>query len=240
MLGGVFSQVFHQFFPEVITQPTSFVLVGMGAFFAGAANVPISAIILVSEMARNYQLLAPMMLVSAIAYLFTKRWSIYEKQVLNMTESPAHLGDLTINVLEEVKVREIFGEEREVTVVPEHLPLREIIPLISEEKDSYFPVSDDEGKLVGIISLKSIRTVLFEETMQDLLVAGDIMTGFEAVTLEENLYSALKKFIENNYGQIPVVSESEPDKVLGMLSHEDLIGAYNRTIVARKIEESED
>jgi CIC family chloride channel protein len=237
MLGGVFGQLFHQVFPEIITQPTSFVLVGMGAFFAGAANVPISALIMVSEMARNYQLLAPMMLVSAIAYLFTKRWSIYERQVQNMTESPAHLGDLTVNVLEDFKVRDIFDKEENVTIIPENLPLREIIPLIYEDKNSYFPVSNDDGELVGIVSLKNIRTFLFDETVKDLLVAGDLMTIFEAVTLEENLYSALKKFIENNYGQIPVVSEMEPDRVLGMLSHEDLIGTYNRTIMARKIEE---
>jgi CIC family chloride channel protein len=240
MLGGVVGQVSHQIFPDIITQPTSFVLVGMGAFFAGAANVPISALIMVSEMARNYQLLAPMMLVSAIVYLFTKRWTIYERQVLNMTESPAHLGDLTVNVLEEIRVSDIFEDEREVTTIPGYLPLRDIIPLVADERDSYFPVSDPEGKLVGILSLKHIRSVLFEETVKDLLVAEDLMTDFRAVTLEENLYSALKKFIESNYGQIPVVSEKEPDRVLGMLSHEDVINAYNRTIMARKLEEAEE
>jgi len=240
MVGGVIGQISHQLFPDVITQPTSFVLVGMGAFFAGAANVPISALIMVSEMARNYQLLAPMMLVSAIAYLFTKRWTIYEKQVLNMTESPAHLGDLTVNVLEEIRVSDIFEEEREVTTIPSDMPLRTIIPLVADDKDSYFPVADSDGKLVGVLSLKHIRSVLFEETVQDLLVAEDLMIEFRAVTLEENLYSCLKKFIESNYGQIAVISEREPDKVLGMLSHEDVINAYNRTIMARKLEEAEE
>ncbi len=240
MLGGVVGQMSHQYFPAIITQPTSFVLVGMGAFFAGAANVPISALIMVSEMARNYQLLAPMMLVSAIAYLFTKRWTIYERQVTNMTESPAHLGDLTVNVLEEIRVSDIFEDERTVITIPEYLPLRDIIPLVAEEKDSYFPVADADSRLVGILSLKNIRSVLFEETVKDLLVAEDLMTDFRAVTLEENLYSALKKFIESNYGQIPVVSEREPDRVLGMLSHEDVISAYNRTIMARKLEETEE
>ncbi len=239
MLGGVFGQTFHGFFPEIITQPTSFVLVGMGAFFAGVANVPVSALIMVCEMAMNYNLLAPMMLVSAIAYLFTKKWSIYEKQVLNKIESPAHLGDLTVNVMEEIKVSEIFRPGEDVVIIPDHLPLREIIPLVYNKTNSYFPVSDEEGKLVGILSLKNIRKVLFEDTVKDLLVAGDMMTDFEAVWLEENLYSALRKFIEGDYGQIPVISEREPDRVLGMLSHEDLIGAYNRTIMARKLEKGE-
>jgi CIC family chloride channel protein len=239
MLGGVFGQAFHGYFPEIITQPSSFVLVGMGAFFAGAANVPISALIMVCEMARNYHLLAPMMLVSAIAYLFTKKWSIYEKQVLNKTESPAHLGDLTVNVMEEIKVSDIFADERDVVIISDYLPLREIIPLIIDRSDSYFPVSDVDGKLVGILSLKNIRKVIFEDTVKDLLVAGDLMTDFEAVRLEENLYTALSKFIEGNYGQIPVISEKEPDRVLGMLSHEDLINAYNRTIMARKFEKED-
>jgi CIC family chloride channel protein len=239
MLGGVFGQAFHGYFPEIITQPSSFVLVGMGAFFAGAANVPISALIMVCEMARNYHLLAPMMLVSAIAYLFTKKWSIYEKQVLNKTESPAHLGDLTVNVMEEIKVSDIFADERDVVIISDYLPLREIIPLIIDKTDSYFPVSDVNGRLVGILSLKNIRKVIFEDTVKDLLVAGDLMTDFEAVRLEENLYTALSKFLEGNYGQIPVISEKEPDRVLGMLSHEDLINAYNRTIMARKFEKED-
>jgi CIC family chloride channel protein len=239
MIGGVFGTIFHEAFPEIITQPTSFALVGMGAFFAGAANVPISALIMVSEMAQNYQLMAPMMLVSAIAYLFTRRWSIYEKQVMNKTHSPAHLGDLTVNVMEELRVRDVFDGERKVAIIPRSLPLREIIPLVSDTFDSHFPVADDDGALVGILSLKQIRRVMFDESVRDLIVAEDLMGDFEAVTLEENLYSALRKFIKSDYGQMPVISEKEPDRVLGMLSHEDMIAAYNRTIMARKIEEEE-
>ena len=36
---------------------------------------------------------------------------------------------------------------------------------------------------------------------------------------------------------IPVVAEDNPNKVLGLLRHEDLITAYNREIIKRKFEE---
>jgi len=80
MLGGVLGQIFYIFFPEIVTQPEIFALVGMAAFFAGAAKVPIASIIMVSEMTGGYSLLVPLMLASAISYALSGEASIYESQ----------------------------------------------------------------------------------------------------------------------------------------------------------------
>ena len=89
MLGATAGQLFHRVAPHIVTQPSEFVLVGMAAFFAGVAKVPVSSLVMVSEMTTGYGLLVPLMLTNAIAFLFTPRSiSIYEKQV-NTRAGPA-------------------------------------------------------------------------------------------------------------------------------------------------------
>ena len=58
-------------------------------FFAGAAHTPISTIIMVSEMTGNYDLLVPAMLVCIVAFMVSRRWTLYEKQL--PTRLDAHL-----------------------------------------------------------------------------------------------------------------------------------------------------
>ena len=59
-----------------------FVLVGMGGFFAGVAKVPLTALIMVSEMSGSYELLVPMMLVSMVTVtMLSSKWTLYEEQV---------------------------------------------------------------------------------------------------------------------------------------------------------------
>ena len=234
MLGGAFGQLSHQLFPHAISSPTAFVLVGMGAFFAGAAKVPISSMIMVSEMTGGYQLLVPMMLASSTAYAATSRITLYEKQVNRMADSPANMGDFTIDVLDTISVDQAFKPVETVPVVPENAKLIDLQHLVSERQESYFPVVSKEGKIVGIISLRNIRSVLFENEMNDLLIARDFMTSPVTVTPAESLRSALKKFIESDYGQIPVVDVRDENRIIGMLSHEDVIETYNREVIARK------
>jgi len=67
MLGGAFGGVCHAFFPHIVTEPSAFVLVGMGGFFAGVAKVPIAALIMVAEMTGGYSLIVPMMIVFSLS-----------------------------------------------------------------------------------------------------------------------------------------------------------------------------
>ncbi|HEY5218952.1 MAG TPA: chloride channel protein, partial [Gemmatimonadaceae bacterium] len=90
MLGGVLATLFHQ-------PAAPFVVIGMAAVFAGAAHLPIATLFMVSEMTSGYTLLVPAALAVMISYLVQMRLSsrlkyrsIYEAQVPNRAESPAH------------------------------------------------------------------------------------------------------------------------------------------------------
>jgi CIC family chloride channel protein len=49
-LGGAAGLVFQGWWPGLVQNPSSFAMVGMAGFFAAAANTPLSAVIMVSEM----------------------------------------------------------------------------------------------------------------------------------------------------------------------------------------------
>ncbi len=80
-LGGAFAGVYMLLVPGSEIPAVVFVLLGMVAFFAGAANAPISTVIIISEMTATFTLIVPFLWVSMFGYIFSQRWNIYEKQV---------------------------------------------------------------------------------------------------------------------------------------------------------------
>ncbi|MEW5914565.1 MAG: chloride channel protein [Thermodesulfobacteriota bacterium] len=234
MLGGAVGHLGHLLFPHIITHPGAYVLVGMAAFFAGAAKAPLGALLMVSEMTQSYSLLPPLMLVSVIAILFNRGSSIYEKQLGSKFQSPAHQGDVTVNVLEELTVRDVFPAEQEFITLPAHMHFDQLQRTIAASGQSVFPVTDDGGRLVGLLSVKNIRTVLFEDSLKDLVVVGELCTSPASLSLDQDLYNALLIFLDSGYGQIPVVDYGQGHQcILGMLQHEDVIAAYHAEVSRR-------
>ena len=113
MLGGFYGSTCGRIFPHIVTEPAAFVLVGMGGFFAGVAKTPIAALIMVAEMTGGYNLILPMMIVSSLSYLLLGKTSLYEKQVATRVDSPAHIGDYAIDVMDRLTVRDAVAKERE-------------------------------------------------------------------------------------------------------------------------------
>jgi CIC family chloride channel protein len=93
MLGGVFSGLSHH-------APAGLVIVGMAAVFGGAARVPIATLLMVVEMTGGYALLVPAGLAVMLSFIlqkslsrFMKYGSMYEAQVADRADSPAHQAE---------------------------------------------------------------------------------------------------------------------------------------------------
>jgi CIC family chloride channel protein len=230
MIGGVVGHIAHQIAPGVVTDPGAFVLVGMASFFAGVANAPIGALLMVSEMTGSYSLLPQLMLISGIALLFSRKWSIYENQVKNKFSSPAHIGDATINVMKGLNVKDIFRPDSYIVPLPEDLRLRQLASVVAHSKESFFPVVNEDFKLVGVLSLRVIRKHLFEDSpLHDLLVVRDLAGEPITVKLEDNLFAALSQFLSSGYGELPIV-DSEDGAMVGVLKLTEVFSAYHKEI----------
>lgn len=229
MTGGIVGQVAGKFYPHIVTQPGGYVLVGMAAFFAGVAKAPVGPLIMVCELTQGYGLLAPLMLASAICIVLGKKFFLYEHQVDNKFESPAHIEDSTINLLEQMRVEEHYTPGR-VTTLEEGTTLKALTDIIANTNELYFPVKNDEGHISGILSIHNVRNVLFNQDLFDLILTKDLATKPAILYLGDDLYTALLKFVDTDYGQIPVVAAEDQDKIIGIINREDVFRAYANAI----------
>ncbi|MBN2294648.1 MAG: chloride channel protein [Pirellulales bacterium] len=234
MLGGAFGLLCNTMFPGVAPPAEAFVLVGMGGFFAGVAKVPLTALIMVSEMSGSYDLLVPLMLVSVInVAVLSSRWSLYEEQVPSLIDSPAHLGDYVVDVLEGMVVREIYNPSRLPTLIHEDIPLQRVLRMVAHSKESYFPVVDENEDLVGIFSLHDIRSAFVNKDAGNLILASDLASSsVVTVTPEDNLHTTLRLCTQKNITEIPVVDVENPKHVICMLSRQEVLTAYDERMSA--------
>jgi CIC family chloride channel protein len=229
MVGGAFGQISALVFPNIITQPGSYALVGMGSLLAGAAKVPIAAIVMVSEMAGNHNLLAPMMVASTISYVLADKWTIYEKQVENRASSLAHRSEMTVDILESAQVKDAMTTNI-ITVSPS-LSIQGIFDLIHKYGYTGFPVVDDK-KLVGIITFEDAEKVPSDK--RDITQVKDSMTRKLIVAEpEDSLEDALMELLDKKIGRLLVVESSDPTKLVGILTKLDIIRAHAKLSSSR-------
>ncbi len=234
-LGAVVGTLFHAWWPEVVPNVGPFTIVGMAGFFAGAANTPISTLLMVSDITGNYSLLLPSMLVVGIALTICHRWTIYAEQVGTRTQSPAHRGEYVHDVLAELRVGSIFDPNRPLHTVQPRTPLKDILRLVSQTTQHTFPVVNADGKLSGIFSLTDLRELLYEQEAQSLIVAQDIAND-EVLTVSEtdSLQRAVDLLTIGNLAELPVVSDDS--RLLGVITRADIIGGYTHRLAELRAE----
>ncbi|QTA82401.1 Chloride channel family protein [Desulfonema limicola] len=227
-MGGVVGKFFHQIIPGIVTEPGAFVIVGMAGFFTAVSNTPISTIIFVSEMTNSYHLLLPSLMVCSVSYLASQRWTIYEKQVKSKIESPAHAGEFFVDILQKFRVKDLVSIIQKVNLIPQDMPFMEFKKYFSETKQHYFPVMDEHKRMIGIFSSTDIRSVLFAEGLEHLILMKDIAnTDIIVTTLESDLNSVMQKFTIKNIDSLPVVRADDHGILIGMINRREVIAFYN-------------
>ncbi|MCF8086882.1 MAG: chloride channel protein [Desulfotignum sp.] len=230
-MGGAIGQIFHMFIPTVVVNPGAFVIVGMAGFFTAVSNTPISTIIFVSEMTNSYHLLLPSLLVCSLCYLLSQRFSIYEKQVKSRVDSPAHAGEFMMDILQTMKVGNLDHLIKKVQCVSENMSFSEFKTLYQITKQHYFPVLNANGEFTGIFSSNDIREVIFTIHIEDLVVMKDIMiSDLITTTPAQDLNTVLHKLTQKNIDALPVVNETNPTELIGLIYRRDIIAHYNQHI----------
>ena len=81
MLGGAVGQVAHSLVPDHTGNAGAYALVGMGAAFAGIVRTPMTSVIMIFEVTRDYTIIVPLMIANLCSYLLAQklqRLPIYE------------------------------------------------------------------------------------------------------------------------------------------------------------------
>jgi len=239
MLGGAFGIVVHRLFPA-ITAPSAaeasgaYALVGMGAFFAATVQGPITAIILLFEMTRDYALILPLMSAVTISTLIARgisRESIYTLRLvrrgidIHRREEADILGAITVN---EVMTRDF------PTVLPS-MPVPELMEELHQSGHHGFPIVDESGSFCGIVTLEDVEAAMSRKDFT--LTAGDIATKSPIVAYpDQSIHDALAQFGGRDVGRIPVVDRNDPKRLLGVLRRHDVIRAYTKALANKVVE----
>ena len=237
MIGGAFGMAFHLLLPQVAPQPAAFVIVGMACFFGGVAHAPISSLVMASEMTGSYDLLVPIMLAEAVTFVMVRRWTLYEKQVPTRRDSAAHGAEFVLDVLQHVRVEDAvqLAEPRSLGA---STPLADVLRQASESTQAIFPVVDEDGRPQGIVSLDTIRAFFYDQELGQLAIAADCAMPLVSVAVDDTLDAALRRVAKSGLPQVPVVDPDDEQKIVGLLSYEEILAAYSRELVRRRDEES--
>ncbi len=234
-LGGAVGLVFHGWQPVLVPDPGAFAMVGMAGFFAAAAHVPISTVIMVSEMTGNYNLLVPSMFVCMMGVLLVRRHTIYEKQLPARSSSPAQQRQIIRTLLERTKVKDILALRPSEPPIPvsERTQLPGVLERFASGGETCLPVVGQDGALVGVISFHSVQQALSSRAaLANLIVARDLATPAVTVTLDQSLYSALGKMSHSDGQDLLVLDEEDPNqKVVAILTSGDINAIYDEQLL---------
>ena len=73
MMGGAVGSIAHHFLPGYTAGPGAYALVGMGTAFAGIVRTPMTSVIMIFEMTRDYTIIVPLMISNLIAFFISQR-----------------------------------------------------------------------------------------------------------------------------------------------------------------------
>ena len=239
LLGAAVGQALNALYPGLVPNPASFVLVGMGSFFAGVAKVPLASLIMVSEMTGNYSLLAPMMLTGMLVYVLNRSETIYGQQTATRFDSPAHQNELLRDILGTIKVEQAYRRVDKPMGIPQGTPFSQVLRRLSRSNVPALPVLDDDNRVVGMVSLEYIRSIMFEEGMELLLVARDLCQPALYISPACSLEKAFELFLSTEIPFLLVTNgQSAPilEDIAGYLTPAHIMKAHNKEVKRLRVE----
>ncbi len=205
----------------------------MGAFFAGASQAPITAVIMGFELTGDYGAILPLMIACVVATTLAARLSPQTIYTMKLRRRGIDLrAGRDQGVLAAIPVS--VAMTRKLDVVRLGMNLGEVIALMQKTRHNGFPVVDAAGDLAGVVTLSDIRRTPLPgrlETKVDDVMSSQVVTA----STSESLAQAAVKMTQKDLGRLPVVSPDDPRRLLGMLTRSDIFRAYNRALVEREL-----
>jgi CIC family chloride channel protein len=224
LLGAFIGTAFHLLGLFTWIDVTSVIIVSMVSFFGATAKTPISSIIMGSELTGGYALLAPMMLATFIAYIMSGQHnSIFRKQVLSRSDSPAHRMEYQRTILSDFYVKDVMKES--ISKLSKEVTIEEALQIMNRDSSKMIAVVNENDRLQGTV----YRYKLFEfpEEYRKSVKLEDVMVKdpFFAYS-DDSLHDALVRLSSNELQEMPVLSDKD-HRVIGIVTVADLVRIYD-------------
>lgn len=222
MLGGAIGSGAQHFFPGYVATPGAYALVGMGTAFAGIVRAPMTSVVMIFEITRDYAVIVPLMISNLVSYFIASRIQkepIYE---LLAEQDGIHLPRPGSHKRSK-QVRQVMRPAS--AILPAEEPLSEALARVRESSTPTWLVSDREA-LVGLMTRAQLESVSAESDparrVGDLVPPGE----FPHLHADHSLEVALDRMGALHLDLLPVVSRANIHELLGVVALGDVLDAY--------------
>ncbi|HMF74431.1 MAG TPA: chloride channel protein [Bryobacteraceae bacterium] len=231
MMGGAVGGVAHMLLPDYTGSVGAYALVGMGAAFAGIIRVPLTSVIMIFEITRDYTIIVPLMIANLISYFVSSR--LQEEPIY---EALQHQDG--IHLPSGARAREdlltvAHGFRAETPVLLATINISHAAASVDRGQGTW-PVSDQNG-LRGMVTLAQLDQAIKDERGGQLLselvpepgpVEMLTQENFPHVHPDHPLDIAMRRMAETKLTVLPVVSRTNVRDLKGTISMQDVLDTY--------------
>lgn len=239
MMGAAVGAVAHAILPAATAGPGAYALVGMGTAFAGIIRTPLTSVIMIFEVTRDYTIIVPLMISNLIAFWISQRLQPAPLYEALARQDGLHLptGEFRQHALRH-RVSVAIREAPEPLAAD--LPVRVALDRVADSTLRSWPVSDPDG-IVGMVRVVDLARRVSEGGGDETLVAhlaateqrehgAELAQGaaeaFVHVHTDQPLGQALARMGETHHTVLPVVSRANVRLLLGIVTLDDVLRAY--------------
>jgi CIC family chloride channel protein len=223
MLGGAVGSVAQHFFPSYVASPGAYALVGMGTAFAGIVRAPMTSVVMIFEITRDYAVIVPLMLSNLVSYLIASRLQkepIYE---VLAEQDGIHLPKFGSRQQRRRLVMQVMQPAGQVLSAGE--TIQRVLELRQGTPQRTWIVTDARG-VAGLITREQLENAAgggnLDAQVSTLLKAGE----FPHVHADHSLDDALDRMGAFRVDVLPVVSRANVHQLLGVVRLQDMLEAY--------------
>jgi chloride channel protein, CIC family len=233
MMGGAVGSVAHALFPGYTADPGAYALVGMGTAFAGIIRTPLTSVIMIFELTRDYAIIVPLMISNMIAFYISyklQREPIYEalahQDGVHLPSTGSRSPGRRMRVEQAMRAAPvIFSPETGVGAAAERVHQSEL---------DAWPVADETG-LSGMITKAKLEGAVVlgmgDKKLADLLGEGfprhlPNADEFPHVHVDHDLSLAIERMGATGVNVLPVVSRANLRKLIGVVTLGDVLRVY--------------
>jgi CIC family chloride channel protein len=224
MLGGAIGSVAHHYLPGYTASPGAYALVGMGALFAGIVRAPMTSVLMIFEMTRDYSVIVPLMIANLASLFISSR---FQKQPIY--EALAHQDGIHLPNLKE---RSGTGRRTVALIMrgateflPAEMSVQQAVESVRTSKFRAWPVMD-QGNIVGVLARSALESAN-DDGRKEQDVLGLVETlEFPHVHADHALHLALERMSQARIDILPVVNRADVHKLEGIVTLRDVLDSY--------------
>ena len=224
MLGGTIGGVAHNLFPNHTATAGAYALVGMGTVFAGIVRAPMTSVVMIFEITRDYAVIVPLMISNLVSLFIVARLQkqpIYESLA---RQDGIHLPAAETRQQEGFR-QVILAMRPAKEILSADMTVQEALEMMRSSESTAWPVCDDRG-LIGVLSLGKLQQAAAGDPdpkrLEELIHGVD----FPHLHADHSLGLALERLGASQINALPVVSRADVHKLEGIVTLKDVLALY--------------